>query len=278
MMKNSADILKLRILLYFLRGNLKDCTVTNIARVLGEQKYTISRVLSELEKEGLVDKLNPRCPALTAEGKKKAQMYHERIEITTNHLMYEGVNVEYAQNDALHWALYNSEQSMEAIRAASERYRVKYELRNQKQFSGAVLCKIMRDGIYQFPFIIYREQMMDGNNISMTNDGFEHLCTLCVQNGEGIIRLRSQLVSDVSKSPGEKRHGQVRNLQYFDFGSFIDAEVSGNVISFPAAALNFVNIGSGVGQILHGSVCLSMEDTCSNSDMPRITEIFTVLI
>lgn len=275
-MTDSAAILKLRTLLCFLCNNEKHSTVTNIARVLGQPKYTISRIITELKTEGLIDKSNPRNPILTLEGRKKAQMYQERIEIIINHLMFEGVDIEYAKNDALHWALYNSEQSMEAIRAASERYRIKYELRNKKQFSGATLCRMMQDGVYQFPFIIYRDEVKDGNNISMANDGFEHPCTFCVRKKEGIILLRAQPISMVSRFTGEQKRGVVQNLQYFDSGSFIHAEKNGNIISFPASALQFINIGSGVGQILHGSVRIRMESTYE--EMPKSTALFTILI
>lgn len=275
---DSADVLKLRTLLHFYNSDEKMCTVTNIARILGEQKYTISRLLTELEKEGLVDKSNSRNPFLTKEGKKKAFMYQERIEIITNHLMYEGVDVENARKDALHWALYNSERSMEAIKEASERYRVKRELRDRKSFNGAVLCRLLRDGAYQFPFVIYREQVKNGSNISMANEAFEHPCTLLVQSGEGTILLRSQSITAVSGITGEKLRGRVKSFQYFDQGSLIPAEMNGNVISFPAAALQFMNMGAAVGQILHGSVYLSLESTCGNRHMPESKAVFTILI
>ncbi|MFQ7758321.1 MAG: hypothetical protein ACLUIX_10170 [Oscillospiraceae bacterium] len=47
--------------------------------------------------------------------------------------------MESAQRDSFYWALYCSDSTMEAVRATEERYRVKYELRDQKQFRGAVL-------------------------------------------------------------------------------------------------------------------------------------------
>lgn len=51
--------------------------------------------------------------------------------------------MESAQRDSFYWAFYCSDSTMdstmEAVRATEERYRVKYELRDQKQFCGAVL-------------------------------------------------------------------------------------------------------------------------------------------
>ena len=39
-----------------------------------------------------------------------------------------------------------------------------------------------------------------------------------------------------------------------------------------------LNIGSGVGQILHGSVCLRMQCSVGTKHMPESTAIFTILI
>lgn len=58
-----------------------------------------------LEKEGLLDRSNPRMPHLTDLGEKRAKYYAERMEITLNHLLYEGVDIENAKSDAFQWAL-----------------------------------------------------------------------------------------------------------------------------------------------------------------------------
>lgn len=277
-MPDSVEILRLRALLCFLKDESNTCTVTKISRVLGEEKYTITRILTSLEKDGLVDRSNSRNPKLTALGAKEAIRYQERIETTMNHLMYEGVDTDNAQKDALHWALYNSDRTMEVIRATEERYRVKYELRDLKSFSGASLCRRMHDGTYQFPFLIYREHVQNGTNLSMANAGFEQPCILSVENGVGTIQLRTHKVTAKSAQNGHEMCGKVQHLCYLDNGSFIEAENNGNVISFPASVLNFMNIGSGVGQILHGSVCLKMQCSVGVHHMPESTAIFTVLI
>ena len=60
---------------------------------------------------------------------------------------------------------------------------MKYELRGQKQFSGAALCKKLKDGCYSLPFLIFREHIKNGSNLSMANEGFEHPCSLYVKDG-----------------------------------------------------------------------------------------------
>lgn len=273
---DSAEILKLRTMLLFLNRNQKNCTVTAISRILGEEKYRISRLLTEMEKEGLVDKTDPRDPHLTPEGQQKAHVYRDRIEVITDHLMYEGVDVESAQKDAFHWALYNTECSMEAIRKSTEKYRIKSLLRGQRMFGGATLCRQMKDGIYQFPFVVYREKAEGGNPISMADEAFEHPCTIGVEGGEGVLRLRTQTITMAVGDRGEKQIGRIKEVQYYEYGNLIPAEINGNVISIPMSALQFLNLGE--GQIFHGSVCLNLQISCGWEHTKTANTVFTVLI
>lgn len=277
-MANTPEILRLRVLLCFLREDREVCTVMEIARTLGEEHYTVSRVIAGLEKEGLVSRRVPRKPCLTDKGREAARSYAERITTSVNHLLYEGVNLDSAKNDAFYWALYNSDDTMRVIRDAEEKCRIKYELREQKQFGGALLCRRLRDGDYRFPFIIYREHSKNGNNISMANEGFEHPCVLSVKNGQGILQLKAVEITANSAATGLSMHGRIKSLKYFDNGRYISAEENGSIISLPASALIFRNIGEGMGQILHGLVCLQIRCSVGAIHMPESTAILTVLI
>lgn len=202
-MPDSSDILRLRTLLCFLQEESRICSVSNISRILGVEKYIISRILVSLEKDGFVDRSVPRKPILTQAGAAQAKYYQERIGVIMNHLTYEGVDIESATRDAMYGALYNSENYMEIIRNSEERYRVKYELRGCERFSGSLLCQKLHDGTYQFPFLIYREHIKGNNNLSMANGGFRQPCTLTVKNGVGTIKLR---IREVIAKSGASRN------------------------------------------------------------------------
>lgn len=276
-MNTSIDILRLRVLLCFLAEDKYACTVTGISKTLGEQKYKIARIIAALEQEKLIDKTNPRNPKLTDSGLRKAKKYEERIGITLNHLIYEGLDTESAYHDALYWALYSTEKSMQAIRETEERYRVKYELKDKTKFGGAMFCRHIKDGTYQFPFVIYNEHIKNKSNIAETNNFLVHPCTLIVKNGAGIIKLRATNTYG-SFSYDKKKTEQIQSLMYNDGDMFIRAEKNANVFSLPASALNFINIGSGVGQILHGSLCLKIQKLTSNDKIIEDTAIFTIFI
>lgn len=277
-MTESADILRLRILLCFQNEAPSVCTVTGLSKMLGEGKQKISRALISLEKEGLIDRSDNRRPVLTDAGKEKAAYYEERTDTILNHLLYEGLDIDNAEHDAFAWALFSSEAGFEMIKNSEQRYRAKYSLRRRTSFNGDEMCGYLKDGEYRFPFLIYREHMNEGGNLSMANEGFEHPCSLVVKNGKGVIRLKAVDVSFKSLATGREMIGKVRNLRYMANGEFHPAYEEGEWLSFPAEAVSFLNMGTGIGQILHGSVCIRMRCSVGTKHMPESTAVFTIIV
>lgn len=277
-MPESLEILKMRVLICFLNENARICTVTGLATMFGECKQKMHRIFATLEKEGLLNRSNPRSPVLTELGREKAHYYENRINIVLNHLLYEGLDMDNAEHDAYAWALFSSDKGMEIIKSSEQRYRAKYELRKREQFDGTELCKHLHDGEYRLPFLIYKEHMTDGNNLSMSNSGFEHPCILTVTNGEGTIQLRPKEILARSQMTGQEMIGRVRMLMYWDGMTFKNAETVNGMLTFPASTLSFLNIGSGMEQILHGSVCLKMQCSVGTNHMPEATAIFAAML
>ena len=277
-MSLTPENLKLRIILSFYKEMNVDQTVVGISRYLREDKQRISRTMIAMEKEGLLDRSNTRAPKLTAKGEELCQKCAERFQIAQNHLLYEGVDMETATQDAYILALGCSDELTDIIRKTDSTYRVKRELRDYTRFTGELLAKRIGDGSYQYPFIIYRDEVKDGNNISMANDGFAHPCTLHVKHGIGTIQLLIQPMTQPSKLDGKSVHGKVDRVQYFELGRFVNAEFNNDVVSLPASAIRFVNIKDGNKNILHGSVCLKMRCSCGLTHMPESTAMFTMLI
>lgn len=277
-MPESLEILKMRVLICFLNENARICTVTGLATMFGEGKQKMHRIFATLEKEGLLNRSNPRSPVLTELGREKAHYYENRINIVLNHLLYEGLDMDNAEHDAYAWALFSSDKGMEIIKSSEQRYRAKYELRKREQFDGTELCKHLHDGEYRLPFLIYKEHMTNGNNLSMSNSGFEHPCILTVTNGEGTIQLRPKEIWARSQMTGQEMIGRVRMLMYWDGMMFKNAETVNGMLTFPASTLSFLNIGSGMEQILHGSVCLKMQCSVGTNHMPEATAIFAAML
>ena len=224
-MPESLDILKLRVLLSFLREDESMQRVTKLAGMLGEGKQKISRLMMTMEKEGLIDRSDTRAPKLTEEGRKKAEYYEERESVILNHLLYEGQDLDSAEFDACVMALYYSDKGMRIVRDSEQRYRAKYELRKQRTFDGDTLCRHLKDGEYRFPFLVYREHVRGGSNLSMANEGFAHPCILKVKNSVGIVCIEAVNVTANSRMNGQAMSGKVRTVQYLNGnGTFQSAE------------------------------------------------------
>lgn len=277
-MPDNILILKMRILICFLRMSKENCTVTNLAKTLVCEKYAVSRAMIALEKEGLLDRTNPRHPILTQSGAVIAGKYADRMDIATNYLIYEGVTEHKAREDAMYFTLYCSDETFDVIQGIEEKYRIKHLFREHESFNGALLCKTLRDGCYQLPFIIYRETVKDGNHISMANEGFGHPCSLNVMNGNGIISLTARNVTGNSAANGKRMNGKISSLKYWNQKKYCEVERNGDIFSFPAEVLQFVTIGSDTSRVLHGSVCLKMTCSVGRIHMPESTAIFTILI
>ena len=274
-MAASADILRMRVLLCFWNGTK---TVMAISRELDEEHYTVTRAIKGLEEEGLVLRSGARQLELSAEGQQLAKRYVERMSITVNHLLYEGVDMASARHDAYYWALYNSDETMAVIRAGEELCRVKYELQECGSFTGSTLSKMLGNGVYRFPFLVYRETAKRGDIISMANNGFEHPCVLSVRDGVGVLQLKAVDMSARSGKTGFSMKGHVTKLSYYKDGRYVAAEFNRQLLCIPADALNFRTVGEGIGQILHGQVCLRMQCSVGAIHMPESTAIFTLLV
>lgn len=277
-MSIGSDVLKLRISMCFLNSTCKNCTVAGISRTLGEEKYKVSRAMIQMEGEGLLDRSDIRRPKLTEKGIKEGERYKDRIEITQKHLIYEGMNIENARKDAQFMALYCSEDFMNVIRLTDEVYSVKNQLKSERFFSGDTLCERFKDGVYKFPFVIYKECVQDDNNISRANEAFEHPCVIKIEKGKGIVQLYSVPVVKKIKGLERAAHGKLESMEYFDSGMFVNAERAGNIVSFPADAIKFTNLLSGTGNIFHGNICLKVEYSINGVKKSREKVLFTLLI
>lgn len=258
---DSSDVLKFRVLLTMRQD--ENATVTGIARTLGVEKYTVSRIMAALEKKGLLDRSNSRHPKLTAEGQETAAYYAERLDVMLNHLLYGGLNPVHASKDALYYAMFASEEGMDIVRRTDAVSRMKYELRNRRSFGGALMCRHLRDGIYQFPFVIYQDHIENGNILSKAQNSFENPCTLKVENGQGSLHI--QMLNSGEDSP----MGTIWSMSYLENGMYIPAEVTGPLVVLPMTAFRFINCIAGDGHMFYANAIMRLQ---YRSDKDSITE------
>lgn len=270
--------LKIKMLLCLLRLPAEKRFGTVMCEKFGLPKYEISRAMSALEKDGLVDRTNIRNPVLTPDGEKLATRYSRKFDLAKRHFIYEGVDPAIAERDAIVLALHCSDETFNVIKAMEERFLLKEHFSRIKIFTGEEFCEAVNDGRYLLPFIIYREKVKKQNNVSMANSGFVHPCELAVYDGKGMIGLKACEMKERSRLNGLEMKGKINSLKYFDGTDFVEAYRGGQDFFLPVECLNFKTIGDGQGVVLHGSLCLKMKCSVGEVHMPESTAIFTLLV
>lgn len=270
---------QIQLLLYYLEAEPKKRTVTDSARILGTTKWAVTRALDALEKQDVVERQENRKTVLTASGKKLAEKCRGQMKILEQYMQYQDIPpVQIKENALRALSAGFSDEFMDRLAEQEGRMRLKEIFAGHRNFHGGDICNYLKDGSYYFPFIIYREQIKNHNNLSMANKGFENPCELIVKDHEGLIYLAVKTVSAESMSSGKKMEGRVNKMQYLYDGEFRDGGIDGRYVYFPVTALNFIAMGKGRDTLLHGSVCLKMQCSVGDMHMPESTAIFTMFI
>ncbi len=260
-MSGQQELLRLRILLTFLKED-ETCTIMGIARTLGETKQNISRAVIILEKEGMIDRTDIRHPVLTVYGKKMAKNYAKKMGISTQFLMDEGVSIENARIDASYWAIHNSDETVEVLEKSCQKNAIKKIVQHRYKFSGSLLNKKLKEGIYQFSFFLHEGISTD------LNECFEHPCTCHISSGKGNLSLKC------TNAKGRR----IKTIQYCDGGLFVSAEKQGDIVRIPFDIVEFVNYGEGSGQIIQGTMCLIIQFMGKQGKLIEEKALFTLFI
>ena len=270
---------QIQLLLYYLEAEPKKRTVTDSARILGTTKWAVTRALDALEKQDVVERQENRKTVLTASGKKLAEKCRGQMKILEQYMQYQDIPpVQIKENALRALSAGFSDEFMERLAEQEGRMRLKEIFAGHRDFHGGEICNHLKDGSYYFPFIIYREQIKNHNNLSMANKGFENPCELIVKDHEGLVYLAVKTVSAESMSSGKKMEGRVNKMQYLYDGEFRDGGIDGRYVYFPVTALNFIAMGKGRDTLFHGSVCLKMQCSVGDMHMPESAAIFTMFI
>ncbi|HIZ17272.1 MAG TPA: hypothetical protein H9675_06885 [Firmicutes bacterium] len=278
-MSENLNGIQIQLLLYFLEAEAKKRTVTDAARYLNKPKSTLTHILDSLDELALMERVEGRKSVLTAAGEKTAQELLHRRKILEQYMQYQDIPPAQIKENALRALSAGfSDEFMARLAEQESRMHLKEIFAGHRNFHGGDICNYLKDGSYYFPFIIYREQIKNHNNLSMANKGFDNPCELIVKDHEGLVYLSVKTMSAESMSSGKKMEGRVSKMQYLYDGEFWNGGIDGRYVYFPVTALNFIAMGKGRDTLLHGSVCLKMQCSVGDMHMPESTAIFTMFI
>ena len=277
--KENLTPFQIQLLLYYLTAEPSKRTVTDSARSLNVSKWVVTRTLDTLEKLNIVERLENRKTVLTVPGVKLAEKYQKQRKVLEKYMQYQDIPPAQIKENALRaLAARFSDEFMDRLAEQESRMHIKEIFAGRRDFHGGDICNYLSDGSYYFPFIIYREQIKNHNNLSMANRGFENPCEVIVKDHEGLVYLAAKTVSAQSMSSKNKMEGRIQKLQYLYDGESRDGGIDGRYVFFPVTALRFISMGKGRDTLLHGSVCLKMQCSVGDMHMPESTAVFTMFI
>ena len=208
--KENLTPFQIQLLLYYLTAEPSKRTVTDSARSLNVSKWVVTRTLDTLEKLNIVERLENRKTVLTVPGVKLAEKYQKQRKVLEKYMQYQDIPPAQIKENALRaLAARFSDEFMDRLAEQESRMHIKEIFAGRRDFHGGDICNYLSDGSYYFPFIIYREQIKNHNNLSMANRGFENPCEVIVKDHEGLVYLAAKTVSAQSMSSKNKMEGQM---------------------------------------------------------------------
>ncbi len=258
---NANKMLLYRTILCFADEG-EETTVTSIARKLNVEKYQISRIISTLEQQGIVEKNPKGVPSLTEQGKKYIEKYQSRVNMLVSFLLRVKLDPVYARDLALHIAGNANDEIMSIIEDFETRLVSKEKMSEKLRFSGNQFARNMMTGSYTLS------------------------CTLISQTEQGLMNFVNQdkpqkLILNISGKRGTLQffpeNDKIRSIKYFDNGEYIQAERVGDIYYIPAESLNFTQMGktafSETGFLGIVNVKISLNEDGKIVERPGVIEI-----
>lgn len=226
--KENLTPFQIQLLLYYLTAEPSKRTVTDSARSLNVSKWVVTRTLDTLEKLNIVERLENRKTVLTVPGVKLAEKYQKQRKVLEKYMQYQDIPPAQIKENALRaLAARFSDEFMDRLAEQESRMHIKEIFAGRRDFHGGDICNYLSDGSYYFPFIIYREQIKNHNNLSMANRGFENPCEVIVKDHEGLVYLAAKTVSAQSMSSKIKWKDASRSCNTYMTENSVTAALTG---------------------------------------------------
>jgi Mn-dependent DtxR family transcriptional regulator len=275
------DINSIKMILAMADAEARVNRINELAKRLETDKSVVSRKISSLSEDGLVDKSDISDIKLTGKGRQLAKDIQDKMNAVEQHLIYEGMDSENARFNALRIVMYCNDAYFEKFsEPMTETIRIKQLMSDRAAFSGGELAERMRKGNYFFPFVIYREHVKGHGNISMANKGFENPCELVIGENSASVILRVKEMEAHSGMTGKLLSGRVTKLAYFNGKDYVKAYNGGMYVTIPLGAFCFENMarGDSFNNVLHGSVELRVQCSVGPVHMPESLCILTLFM
>lgn len=265
---------KLSYLLFLYQTQQEALTLTHMAGKLGVGKSTMSKVLSVFYQEGITKEKGKGI--LSEAGIQLAKKWCTEIEQMSTWLMCSAsLSPSLAQQEAMALALHMSEQAKAQLQQHREMAGFLDMLESVKWIYGDMLVAHMEDGEYPFAFTLYKDQIKDKLELSMSNDAFVHPGYLKIEQGKGHLILQSCEMEMKCKQEKALLRGKLEQLSFQKELQFVNAKQWRNHFMIPISHMEFHY--SDQERMLQGHIKLQMKPKVQKIEMPESTAILSVV-
>ena len=277
-MTEYATVLKIRTLLCFLSNETHVCSVTGLSKTLCQEKYKISRIITDLEKDGLVSRSSKNKPVLTEKGLKVAKDYYNKVDLSVNLLPNSGVAPSNASRDGLIWGVFNSADTCEAVEKVWNISKLKNSLSQQKNFLGRVLSQKLKDGKYVGSVVLYDKGAYAVDNLADFNKAIINSAVIVIKEGHGKIQLETREVTLINEKTSTIQPYTLEHIRYNDSGKMEASEKLGRIFTVPLDDMRFSVFGQDSQKILHGHSNMELTFRDYDGNLIEKKVLFTVIM
>lgn len=258
---------------------------SRVARVLGINKSTVNRAVSEAISQGVI-KESEDGYELTGYGIEYITNYEHKIERISGWLRSQGVDAEKAREDSFAIIEGCSGTTLDVLQNRGNISDIHTKLKNIKGitgFSGEEIVKYMDEREYIVPFIFYHSDVSAKKNpkkiilqISMANEAFFHPAVLTVSKAGSNICIRTKRMKKKSKVMGQKMEGILKSMKYERNGREEIVVLNDEKVYIPLEVMQFLY--SKESDMLQGYMELKMTCSVGEEHMPESKAVLIVSI
>mgnify|MGYP002623652511 FL=1 len=256
------NMLYYRTLLCFAQGE-GTATVTGISKQLNAEKYQISRVVSSLEEEGIVEKDSKGVPSLTKYGDEYIQKYQNRVDTLLSFFRMAKLDPAYARDLALHISANANDEIMRVIEIQVNRYKSKAKLADKQRFSGNHFVQKIEIGSYSLPCTVLCR--LDNGLMTYISQDKPQRIKINVDNRGGTLQFFPE-------------NNRVKGIKFFNNGEYIQAEKLTDMYFIPIESMGFSQMSrteyGGLAFVGVVNIKITMEEARGDMEREGIIEIF----
>lgn len=251
---------------------------SNVAKIYGVNKSTVSRAVAEAVSQGiLADASVPY--QLTGYGKQYRKEFEYRLDRISDWLRSQGVETEKAREDSFCILGTCSEETIALLKRKGEIIRIHNNVEKLEKdviISGAEIRKYIEEGEYPVPFVFFRSRLpkglmggrdLQGHEISMANQAFYHPAVLYILKAESYLCLRIRNITKKSQVNHREVEGKLKAMKYNSAGKEKAVMLNDEKVYIPIEDMQFFYIPE--EHILQGYINVTMSSTVGELSMPE---------